>query len=77
MYRGGGFDLRPEPIAVPTLFIAGADDGCSRPELADGQDTLFTAGYEVRIWPGVGHFPHLERPAEAGAAVADWLSRHG
>jgi hypothetical protein len=54
MYRGGGFDLRPEPIAVPTLCIAGADDGCSRPELADGQDTLFTAGYEVRIWLGLG-----------------------
>lgn len=76
MYRGGGFDIPPTPIAVPALFIAGADDGCSLPGLADGQDTLFTAGYQARIWPGVGHFPHLERPAETVRAVTDWLNQN-
>lgn len=73
MYRGGGFDVAAEPIAVPTLFIAGADDGCSLPGLADGQDALFTTAYEARIWDGVGHFPHLERPAEALRAIREWL----
>lgn len=73
MYRGGGFDLPPDPIAVPTLFIAGADDGCSLPGLADGQETLFRHAYEAQVWPGVGHFPHLERPAETLRAIRDWL----
>lgn len=73
MYRGGGFDLPPDPIAVPTLFLAGADDGCSLPGLADGQETLFTATYEARTWTGVGHFPHLERPADTLHAIRHWL----
>lgn len=73
MYRGGGFDLPPDPIAVPTLFVAGADDGCSLPGLGDGQERLFTNAYEARIWDGVGHFPHLERPADALHAIREWL----
>lgn len=73
MYRGGGFDLPAEPIAVPTLFLAGADDGCSLPGLADGQDALFSNAYEAQIWDGVGHFPHLERPAATLRSILGWL----
>jgi len=73
MYRGGGFDIPAAPIAVPTLFVAGADDGCSLPGMADGQEALFTCRYAAQVWPGVGHFPHLERPADTVRAVRDWL----
>ena len=73
MYRGGGFDLPADPITVPTLFVTGADDGCSLPSLADGQDALFTGCYQAQVWDGVGHFPHLERPADTLHAIRDWL----
>lgn len=76
MYRGGGFDLPAAPIRVPTLFLSGAADGCAMPELARGQDALFTAGYRAEVWPGVGHFPHLERPAETARSVTAWLQQN-
>lgn len=72
MYRAGGFDVPAVPIAVPTLFIGGADDGCLLPELARGQDALFTRGYATQTWQGVGHFPHLERPDQTACSVLDW-----
>lgn len=74
MYRAGGFDLPAEPIAVPTLFIAGADDGCLLPQLAKGQEELFQGGYEALELPGVGHFPHLERPDQVAEAAIRWFS---
>lgn len=74
MYREGGFDVAAAPIAVPTLFIAGANDGCLLPALSDGQDELFTRGYEREIWPGVGHFPHLEELERSARAVTGWFA---
>jgi len=76
MYRAGGFGIGTDPIATPTLFLCGADDGCALPGLARGQDAFFTDGYCEQTWPGVGHFPHLERPDRTAAAVRDWLDRH-
>ena len=73
MYRAGGFNVPAEPISVPTLFICGAEDGCLLPELAEGQDALFPGGYAAQVWPGVGHFPHLERPRETRDAVVSWF----
>lgn len=77
MYRGGGFAVAEQPIAVPTLVVCGTDDGCALPFLADGQEALFTADYRAERWDGTGHFPHLEHPARTAAAVLDWLARHG
>lgn len=76
MYRAGGFSVPRHPIAVPTLYITGADDGCARPHLADGQEVLFTARYHAEIWPGTGHFPHLEQPERAAEAALGWITRH-
>lgn len=76
MYRAKGFSVPPQPIAVPTLFITGGDDGCALPHLADGQETLFTTGYHAEIWPGTGHFPHLEQPDRTAEAVLGWISAH-
>lgn len=77
MYRGSGFSVPEEPIAVPTLFVCGADDGCALPSLADGQETLFTADYRAQRWEGTGHFPHLEHPARTADAILGWLADHG
>ena len=74
MYRAGGFDVPARPIAVPTLVVNGADDGCSRPSLTDGQERLFTAGHRAETWSATGHFPHLEQPERTATAVLDWLS---
>lgn len=76
MYRGGGFDVAPEPIGVPTLFIAGRQDGCLSPSLSRGQAALFTGGYEERLWENVGHFPHLERSDDTASAATGWFARH-
>lgn len=75
MYREGSFDVPADPIAVPLLFIAGANDGCLLPQLADGQEDLFTRGYERETWPNVGHFPHLERPNDVANAASRWFGR--
>ncbi len=75
MYRAGGFGVPEQEIGVPTLYVCGADDGCASPFLADGQDALFTAGYEAQTWEGTGHFPHLEHPARAADAVIGWFAR--
>ncbi len=76
MYRAGGFDVVEQPIAVPTLVIHGADDGCARPFLYDGQDRLFTSAHRVETWSRTGHFPHLEHPTRMADSVLDWLSPH-
>lgn len=76
MYRSGGFDVAEQPIAVPTLAVNGADDGCARPFLGDGQERLFTSAYQTETWPGTGHFPHLEHPERAAHRILDWLSSH-
>lgn len=77
MYRGGGFSVGETPIEVPTLFVAGADDGCSLPSMADGQERYFAAPYERRIWPGVGHFPQLEAPDRTSQTAREWFAAHG
>lgn len=76
MYRAGGFDVPASPIAVPTVLVCGADDGCALPLLADGQEELFTAGYRREVWEGTGHFPHLEQPDRTARATLDWIRSH-
>lgn len=76
MYRGGGFAVAEQEIPVPTLYLCGADDGCALPTLADGQERLFTGGYEAQVWDATGHFPHLEQPDRTAAAVTAWLAAH-
>lgn len=76
MYRAGGFGIGTDPIGTPTLYLTGADDGCALPSLARGQDAFFTGVYQAQVWPGVGHFPHLERPQQTATAVRAWLDHH-
>jgi pimeloyl-ACP methyl ester carboxylesterase len=58
-------------VAVPTLQLHGALDACVRPATAAGSGRWVAADYEWRVYDGVGHFPHEERPD----AVTDDLLR--
>jgi pimeloyl-ACP methyl ester carboxylesterase len=50
------------PIAVPTLYLHGEEDGCMSARLSDDMAAAFTKGFERVVMPGVGHFLHLEKP---------------
>ena len=61
-----------QPITTPLLALHGQDDGCILPPTAD--DTKRFAGpYERAVVPGVGHFLHIEAPAEIAERVSAWL----
>jgi pimeloyl-ACP methyl ester carboxylesterase len=60
-------------ISVPTLLVHGADDRCVAPEASENKEAHFTAAYERRLLPGVGHFPTREAPGRTAAWIADFL----
>ena len=60
-------------IGVPTINLHGADDGVSPPSSADRDARQFTAHYERRLLPGVGHNVPQEAPAATVQAVLDLL----
>lgn len=64
------------PIPVPTIYLHGERDGCIGPEMADGQETHFSAMFETVKLEDAGHFLHLERPAEVNAAILRWFDGH-
>jgi len=49
-------------IAVPTLAICGADDGCIGPEMFEGQQWRYTGAYQCQRMQGAGHFMQCEQP---------------
>ena len=54
-------------INVPSIVLQGADDGVTPAQMSEHHDRLFTAHYERRVIPGVGH----NVPQEAAPAFAD------
>ncbi|UPK39313.1 alpha/beta hydrolase [Bradyrhizobium sp. 186] len=50
------------PIAVPSLYLHGTNDGCMSTQLSEGMEAACTNGFERVMMPGVGHFLHLEQP---------------
>jgi pimeloyl-ACP methyl ester carboxylesterase len=62
-----------KPLQVPTLIVYGERDGAILPEMFEGQEHLFAAGYDLVPMPGVGHFMHLEAPEAFAARVIEFL----
>ena len=63
------------PSPVPTLYLHGTTDGCMSVELAeDATAYLPTEGSKVEVLEGVGHFLHLEAPAEVNAKIVAFLT---
>jgi pimeloyl-ACP methyl ester carboxylesterase len=61
------------PTPVPTLALHGDRDRPGRLEAFEGMDDLFTGGLEKVVFPGAGHFVHLERPAEVNRRIVEFL----
>jgi pimeloyl-ACP methyl ester carboxylesterase len=61
-----------EPIRVPTLAIAGADDPGAPLALFEGARRQFRARYEIATIPG-GHFCHRESPDACVDAILRFL----
>ncbi len=62
-------------VAVPTLMINGADDGCMDSKLIDHatKTSDFSAGHRRLEVPDAGHFVHLEAPEAVNVAIIEHL----
>lgn len=58
-----------KPITMPTLVIAGEEDGPARLERFDRARPAFTGPYSFVALKGVGHFPQLEAPDKTADAI--------
>ena len=62
------------PTSVPTLAFHGTRDRPGRLEAFTGMDDLFLNGLEKVVFPGAGHFVHLERAAEINPRIVAFLA---
>jgi pimeloyl-ACP methyl ester carboxylesterase len=60
-------------VAVPTLAVVGADDGCIPPSVSADQAERFTGEYRREVIAGAGHWPHRETPDAATALILEWF----
>jgi pimeloyl-ACP methyl ester carboxylesterase len=58
----------------PTLYLHGDTDGAFGVEGVTGSDAELPTGSRVDIVEGVGHFLHLEQPADIGRRIVDWVT---
>ncbi|MEH2473170.1 pimeloyl-ACP methyl ester carboxylesterase [Nitrobacteraceae bacterium AZCC 2161] len=58
-------------IDVPTIVLHGADDGVTPVRGSETHGQYFTADYERRVLPGVGHNAPQESPREFAQAVIE------
>jgi pimeloyl-ACP methyl ester carboxylesterase len=61
------------PTAVRTLALHGTRDRPGRLEAFESMDDLFPKGLEKVIFPGAGHFVHIERAAEVNRRIVEFL----
>lgn len=62
-------------LRLPTLVIAGSEDGASPPDVVRATANLI-AGAAFHEIPGAGHLPPVEAPAAWAAIVAPFLKAH-
>lgn len=65
------------PIAVPTLYLHGADDGCIGAGAGVRAGRWFAGPYEREVLSGAGHFLAAERPETTADRAAAWFAAHG
>jgi pimeloyl-ACP methyl ester carboxylesterase len=63
-------------VTIPTLYLHGAEDGCVGADIVDPDEMkpLFPGGLDAEIIPRVGHFLHLEDPANVNSRIVDFLT---
>lgn len=73
--RSSRVEAKQRHLAVPTLYLHGADDGCIGPNLGEGQERFFTKEFEAETYQGVGHFMPSEIPEVMARRVHGWQQR--
>jgi len=78
-YSNFDFRERDAEITCPVLFIRGKADWIVSAEMVEGsaERLVNAAAVEVDMPDGVGHFCHLEQPAETAERVVRFLTDHG
>jgi pimeloyl-ACP methyl ester carboxylesterase len=66
-------DVSGGRIAVPALFVAGDEDGCIDPDVAEESLDFCDGPAAVEVLEACGHFLHLEQPDRVNALVLDVL----
>jgi pimeloyl-ACP methyl ester carboxylesterase len=63
-----------QPIAAPTLYLHGADDGCIGGEYVERAAPALThPSSRVELVPNAGHFLHLEQPEVVNGLIVEFL----
>ena len=73
---GTDFFTPTAALRLPTLVIAGANDGTTPPDLVRETADLIP-GAEFHLMRGVGHLPMLDNPVAYGALISAFLARIG
>jgi pimeloyl-ACP methyl ester carboxylesterase len=75
LFKAGGLDPKAgeRTINVPSLIIAGADDGAVKSGRFAKARGAFLARYEYVEIPGAGHFPQLEAGDKTADAIIAFL----
>ena len=73
---GADFYTTTAALRLPTLAIAGANDGTTPPDLVRETAELIP-GHRFALMRGAGHLPMVEKPAEYAALLAGFLSDLG
>lgn len=69
---GADFYTTTAALRLPTLVIAGTNDGTTPPDLVRETAELIP-GHRWHLMRGVGHLPMTEKPVEYAALLADFL----
>jgi pimeloyl-ACP methyl ester carboxylesterase len=73
---GRRFDRRMhEPVAQPTLLVAGDADPAVPASAMERSRPHLTGAVTSHVLPSAGHFPHEEDPARFTALLLAWLHR--
>ena len=73
---GADFYITTAALTLPSLVIAGANDGTTPPDLVRETAELIR-GHRWHLMRGVGHLPMVEKPAEFAALLDDFLRSIG
>jgi len=73
---GTDFYTTTAALRLPTLAIAGANDGTTPPDLVRETANLIP-GHRFALMRGVGHLPMVEKPGEYAALLKDFLRQIG
>jgi len=64
-------------VECPALVVMGTADPDFSDASAEGREVAALLRGEVALLDGVGHYPHMERPAETAGHMVHFLKEHG